>query len=83
MPLNYEKSIVKKIPVIQKVGTLFLKSLALIRPETVFGVFLIVAILLAFLQTQSTGFYIVFGIFITGYFAERIAIIFRRKYGKQ
>jgi len=73
-PLNYEKPRVKKIPIVQKVGSLFLRLLALIRPETIFGVFLIVAILLAFLQMQSIGFYIVFGIFIIGYFLERIVL---------
>lgn len=74
MPLNFEKPRIKKIPITQKVGSLFLRLIALIRPETIFGVFLIVAILLAFLQIQSIGFYIVFGIFITGYFAERTII---------
>jgi len=80
MPLNYEKPRVKKIPIVQKVGNLFLRLLALIRLETILGVFLIVAILLAFLQIKSIGFYLVFGIFIIGYFAERIIItIWRRK----
>ena len=80
MPLNYEQPITKKIPIIQKVGSLFLRLLVLIRPETVLGVFLIAGILLAFLRTQSIGFYIVFGIFIVGYFAERIIItVWKRK----
>jgi len=80
MPLNYEAPKVREISVTQKVGSLFLRLLALIRPETVLGVFLIAAILLAFFQTQSIGFYIVFGIFIVGYFVERIIItVWRHK----
>lgn len=80
MPLNYEAPKVREISVTQKVGSLFLRLLALIRPETVLGVFLIAAILLAFLRTQSIGFYIVFGIFIVGYFVERIIItVWRHK----
>ena len=80
MPLNFEKPRVRRIPIVQKVGSLFFKLLALIRPETVLGIFLIVAIFLAFRQNNATGFYIVFGIFVIGYFAERIIIkIWRHK----
>ena len=80
MPLNYEKPNIKEIPIIQKVGNLFLRLVALIRPETILGIFLIVAILLSFLQIQSIGFYIVFGIFVIGYFSERIVItVWKRK----
>lgn len=80
MPLNYEKPKARKIPVSQKVGNLFLRLVALIRPETIFGLFLIAAILLAFLQIQAIGFSIAFGIFIASYFAERIiVVIWKRK----
>jgi len=78
MPLNYEKPIIRKIPIVQKVGNLFLQIVSLIRPETILGVFLIAAILLAFFKISAIGFHIVFGIFTIGYFSERVII----KYGR-
>ena len=79
MPLNYEKPIIKRIPIVQKVRNLFLQIINLIRPETILGVFLIAAILLAFFKISATGFYAVFGIFTIGYFCERVTI----KYGRR
>ena len=78
MPLNYEKPNIRKIPIVQKVGNLFLQIINLIRPETILGVFLIAAILLAFFKISAIGFYVVFGIFTIVYFCERVII----KYGR-
>lgn len=78
MPLNYQKPIIRKLPIVQKVGNLFLQIVSLIRPETILGVFLIAAILLAFFKISAIGFYVVFGIFTIGYFCERVII----KYGR-
>lgn len=78
MPLNYLKPIIRKLPIAQKVGNLFLQIVSLIRPETILGVFLIAAILLAFFKISAIGFYAVFGIFTIGYFCERVTI----KYGR-
>ncbi len=79
MPLNYEKPIIKKIPIIQKVGNIFFKLLALIRPETILGVFLLAAIIFSSLQLKVWGFYAMFGIFTIGYFCERIIIRYGRR----
>ena len=77
MPLSF--SIKPRTPIITKVRNVVNQSLVYIRPEIILGVFLIVAILLAFLKITAIGFYIVFGIFIIGYFCERILIkIYRR-----
>lgn len=74
MPLSYSEKNARKISISQKVGNLLLRFLALVRPETILAIFLIVAILLAFLQITAVGFYIVFSIFVVGYFAERIVL---------
>ena len=81
MPLSF--SIKPRTPIITKVKNVVNQSLVYIRPEIILGVFLIVAILLAFLKISAIGFYIVFGIFITCYFAERITLILHRKYAKE
>ena len=75
MPLNFSKPILRN-PIISKIKQTFLQSINLafqfIRPEILLVVFLIVAILLAFAKIEAIGFYVVFAIFITGYFCERI-----------
>ena len=81
MPLNYEQP--KRVSLRNKLKNTTFQILSLIRPEIILGVFLMVAILLAFLKISAIGFYIVFGIFITCYFAERITLILHRKYAKE
>jgi len=77
MPLS--SPVRPRTPIITKVRNIVNQSLVYFRPEIILGVFLIVAILLAFLKITAIGFYIVFGIFIIGYFCERILIkIYRR-----
>ena len=77
MPLSYPTKL--RTPIITKVRNIVNQSLVYFRPEIILGVFLIVAILLAFLKISAIGFYIVFSIFIIGYFCERILIkIYRR-----
>ena len=77
MPLSFPTRL--RTPVITKVRNVINQSLVYIRPEIILGVFLIVAILLAFLKISAIGFHIVFGIFIIGYFAERVFRILQRK----
>jgi len=77
MPLS--SPIKPRTPIITKVRNVVNQSLVYIRPEIILGVFLIVAILLAFLKISAIGFYVVFGIFIIGYFVERVFRILQRK----
>lgn len=78
MPLNYLKQ--KKIsPIISKIKNTVLQTIAFIRPDIMLGIFLLVAIILAFLKVEATNFYIVFAVFIVGYFAERIVKVLPRK----
>ena len=77
MPLSFPTRL--KTPTITKVRNVVNQSLVYIRPEIILGVFLIVAILLAFLKISAIGFYIVFGVFIVGYFTERVFRILQRK----
>ena len=77
MPLS--SPIRPRTPIITKVRNVVNQSLVYIRPEIILGVFLIVAILLAFLKISAIGFYVVFGIFIIGYFVERVFRILQRK----
>ena len=77
MPLS--SPIKPRTPIITKVRNVVNQSLVYFRPEIILGVFLIVAILLAFLKISAIGFYVVFGIFIIGYFVERVFRILQRK----
>ena len=77
MPLSFPTRL--RTPIITKVRNVVNQSLVYIRPEIILGVFLIVAILLAFLKISAIGFHIVFSIFIIGYFAERIIKVLQRK----
>ena len=77
MPLSFPTRL--RTPIITKVRNVVNQSLVYIRPEIILGVFLIVAILLAFLKISAIGFYVVFGIFIIGYFAERIIKVLQRR----
>jgi len=78
MPLSYYKPKFKH-KIGPKMGRAFLKSIEFIRPQTILGVFLTAALVLAFLRITAIGFYAVFGIFIIGYFAERISKNARNK----
>ena len=77
MPLSFPTRL--KTPTITKVRNVVNQSLVYIRPEIILGIFLIVAILLAFLKISAIGFYVVFGIFIIGYFTERVFRILQRR----
>ena len=46
-----------------------------LNPQIALGIFLMAAIVLSFSEKESIGFYIVFSIFIIGYFFERITKI--------
>ena len=46
-------------------------------------IFLVVGMLAVILKSQAIGFYIIFGLFVTGYFTERITIIFGRNTRKR
>lgn len=65
--------------IVNKVKNAILQGLGYIRPDIVLMIFLLVGVVLAFLKYTATGFYSVFGIFIIGYFAERIIKSFRKK----
>lgn len=85
MPLHSQKPKSIKIPITQKVNSVISRSLVFINPNTILGVFLITSIFLSFFQIQAMYFYIVFGVFIIGYFAERTMVIIGRYklYAKQ
>lgn len=59
---------------INKIKNAILQGLNYLRPDIVLAIFLFFAVVLAFFKNQAIGFYGVFGIFIIGYFAERILI---------
>ena len=59
--------------IVSKIKNAILQGLAYIRPDIVLMIFLLIAVALAFLKYTAIGFYSVFGIFIIGYFAERIS----------
>jgi len=65
--------------IVNKVKNAILQGLGYIRPDIVLMIFLLVGVVLAFLKYTAIGFYSVFGIFIVGYFAERIIKSFRKK----
>jgi len=79
MPLNYEKPIIPKIPIASKIRSIVFQSLSFINPNALFGVFLLVAIIIAFLQIPAILFHIVFSIFVIGYFTERIFLLLQKK----
>jgi len=64
---------------VSKVKNAILQGLNYIRPDITLAIFLFFAIILAFLNNSAIGFYSVFGIFIIGYFAERIIRNFKKK----
>jgi len=64
---------------ITRIRNTVLQTLNYIRPEILLAVFLFFAIVFAFLNRLAIGFYIVFGIFIAGYFIERITRIIKKK----
>ena len=82
MPLNFEQP-KRKNPIISKFKNAAFTILNLIRPDIILGVFLLFAILFPFIKIEAEGFYIVFGIFIVMFFAERISVRINRRYEKQ
>ncbi len=63
---------------INRIKNTILQGLGFIRPDIVLMTFLVVAVVLAFLKYTAIGFYSVFGIFIIGYFCERISAKIKR-----
>ncbi len=64
---------------INKIKNAILQGLNYIRPDIMLAIFLFFAVVLAFLNNPAIGFYGVFGIFIIGYFTERIIKNFKKK----
>lgn len=79
MPLNYEKPRIRLASRLAQVKNATLQFFTFVNPNMLIMIFLIVAILLAFLRIESISFYFVFGIFIIGYFSERIARVCQKK----
>ena len=46
-----------------------------LNPQIALGIFLMAAIVLAFTEKEANGFYLVFALFIAGYFFERVTKI--------
>ena len=72
MPLSFP--VKPKTKILSKVGQVIQRSLGYLRPDIILTILLIISIILAFSQISAVGFYIICGIFIIGYFAERITI---------
>ena len=72
MPLTH--TVKPKTPIFSKIGQAIQRSFQYFRPEIILVGLLIVSIILAFLQVSANSFYILVGMFIIGYFAERIAV---------
>ena len=70
-----------KIPIKNKLRSLIGNTVSYFRPEVFLGVLLVFSAILAFLKS-ATGFYIICGVFIVGYFSERIIRILRKKDGQ-
>lgn len=66
-----------KIRVSEKVRNIIANTFNFLRPDVYFIVFLITSLVLAFFN--SWGFYIVFGIFVICFFAERIILKINKK----
>jgi len=79
MPLTLVGKPKLKNPIINRIRNVTSQLFSYIRPEVILGIFLVCAILLAFLQIPAIGFYLVFGIFIAGYFCERIFIKIKKR----
>jgi membrane protein implicated in regulation of membrane protease activity len=57
-----------------KIRNTFLQIFAFLRPDVFFGIFLLAAIIVAFVKI-NWGFYVSFSVFIVLYFIERISKI--------
>ena len=79
MPLNYQKPKFRLASRLSQIKNATLQFFAFVNPNILIMIFLIVAILLAFLKIESISFHFVFGIFIIGYFGERIVKIWQKK----
>lgn len=75
MPLNYQEPKIKNT-LINRIRKKTIEGVDLIaqvfKPEIILITFLFVSILLSFLKIRAVGFFIVFGIYIICYFAERV-----------
>jgi len=72
MPLNNFKPKPSLTIGLKKTVDKVLNYVLYLNPQIALGIFLMAAIVLALLEKESIGFYVVFSIFIIGYFAERI-----------
>ena len=68
-----------KIKLIQRARNIVNTTINLLKPDTYFGIFIIVEIVLVLLKQNNWGFNIVFGIFIIAYFVERIVKLLQKK----
>lgn len=73
MSLNYSK------PIIKFRFNKALKVFSILNPNIFLLLFFIVAVILSFTQIKSPLFYIVFGIFVIGYFVERKSLLAGKK----
>ena len=71
-PLSYP--VKPKVKLLSKIGQTVQRLLGYLRPNIILTILLIVSIVLAFFKISAIGFYFICGIFIIGYFAERIII---------
>ena len=76
MPLTLLKK--PTIPIRNKIQRFVNQTINYFRPDVFLGIFLFVSIILAFIK-PITEFYVVFGIFLTGYFGERIVKLWKKK----
>ena len=80
MPLSYSQPPKPlKLTLTTKVENVILRGMSFVRPELLLAVFLFVAIILAFVKIEAVGFYVMFGLFIIGYFVERTIVKLERK----
>ena len=81
MPLTFP--VKRKTKFLSTIGQTIQRSLAYIRPDVILAVMLIISIILAFLQIPAISFHCILGVFIVGYFTDRIIPkIWKKKYGK-
>ena len=82
MPLNAQEN-KPKYSLITKIRQATANTLSVliswIQLEIILAVFLVFAIILAFLNRPAIGFYVVFGLFIVGTFCERIILSINKR----
>jgi len=85
MPLNAEKPKISN-PLINKIRQATARTLSIlvswIQLEIILAVFLVFAIVFAFLNRPAIGFYAVFGLFVVGLFSERIILSINKRKNK-